>query len=359
MKINLQFDITTKKILSILSILFLIFIIYIAIINRSALINYFKNIFYKEDPKITVINELTTEEIRDISKSIVLLECLYDTNDDGQWDEDVYGSGTYIPIDIVNPNYDSKNRPTDQNDRYILTNAHLTQLKQKTKDGHEFNFCHVGGENGEKKTLMGSRFEYDSDSIKYSNDNDFALLYHADYNKPYTTKPDEQTLAKQRDKLLKIKPCDNTDLIGRKVYLFGYPGAAYEWETEDDIEKNNQERIDNWNQNKEEILEKCKKLEKNSFIWKVSECDGPYTYNEPRVKEQNLIVTEGIISGTTDDGLNFYTSAKIDSGNSGGLAVSKVNNEICIVGVPTWLSQGEYNNLAMIQSWEKIKELFR
>jgi len=109
----------------------------------------------------------------------------------------------------------------------------------------------------------------------------------------------------------------------------------------------------------ENILKNCKQYKKGSFEWGISECEGPYTYNEPRIKEQNLIVTEGIISGATDDGLNFYTSAKIDSGNSGGLAVSKINGEVCMVGVPTWVSQGQYNNLAMIQSWEKIKELFK
>ena len=359
MKINFQFEINTKKVIIILSTLFTIFIIYIVATNKNCIINYIKNIIPQERKNDNIINELTTEEIKDISKSIVLLECLYDTNDDGQWDQDIYGSGTYIPINIINPNYNSKNRPLDQNDRYILTNAHLTQLKQKTKDGYEFNFCNVGGENGEKNTLIGSRFEYDSDSVKYENNNDFALLYHADYNKPYTTKPDEQTITKQKDKVLKIKPCDNTDLVGKKVYLFGYPGAAYEWETEDEIEKNNQEKIDSWNENKEEIIKRCKKLEKNSFIWEINECDGPYIYNEPKIKEQNLIVTEGIISGTTEDGLNFYTSAKIDSGNSGGLAISKINNEICIVGIPTWLSQGEYDNLAMIQSWEKIKGLYK
>lgn len=358
MKINFQLEITLKKVIFILLALFIILIIYIVSINKNFLIDYFKNTFiYKEGDNVA--NELSTEDIRNISKSVVLLDCLYDTNGDGQWDEDIYGSGTYIPISIINSNFNSKGRPANQNDRYILTNAHMTQIKTKTKEGHEFNFCNVEGENGEKFTLMLNRFEYDSDSVKYDENNDFALLYHVDYNKPYTTKPDEETLARQRDKMLTIHPCGDIDLIGKKVYLFGYPGAAYEWETEAEILKNNQERIDNWNKNKNVIIEKCNKLEKNSFSWQISECDGPYTYSEPRIKEQNLIVTEGIISGATDDGLNYYTSAKIDSGNSGGLAVSKINGKICIVGIPTWVSQGQYNNLAMIQSWKKITELFK
>src|SRR3990172_8645015 len=78
------------------------------------------------------------------------------------------------------------------------------------------------------------------------------------------------------------------------------------------------------------------------------------TYKE----EHNLIITSGIISGVDGNG-NYYTDAKIDSGNSGGLAVSKIDNKICLAGIPTWVSQGNFENLGIIQPFEDIVKLFK
>lgn len=58
----------------------------------------------------------------------------------------------------------------------------------------------------------------------------------------------------------------------------------------------------------------------------------------------NLTITDGIISSFTDDG-EILTSAKIDSGNSGGLAVDKNG---CILGIPSAVLTGEYENLGVI-----------
>ena len=80
-----------------------------------------------------------------------------------------------------------------------------------------------------------------------------------------------------------------------------------------------------------------------------------------------LISTKGVISGNTgrkydDFGReileNYFTTAQIDSGNSGGLAVTKLTEDqstfkkgdICIIGIPTWTSIGEYVNVGLIQN---------
>lgn len=55
-------------------------------------------------------------------------------------------------------------------------------------------------------------------------------------------------------------------------------------------------------------------------------------------------VTEGIISGK--DGFYYTTSAKIDHGNSGGLAIDKNNN--CYFGIPTWAESGGFESLGRI-----------
>ena len=54
--------------------------------------------------------------------------------------------------------------------------------------------------------------------------------------------------------------------------------------------------------------------------------------------------TEGIISGK--DGGFYTTSAKIEHGNSGGLAIDKNND--CYFGIPTWNESGSFESLGRI-----------
>lgn len=87
-------------------------------------------------------------------------------------------------------------------------------------------------------------------------------------------------------------------------------------------------------------------------------------FGYPSFGGSTLTVTDGIISGVlqTKWGPRYKTSAKIDFGNSGGLAVD--NKHRCVIGIPTWtmfggelgqnLSTGE--SLGQIQSWEMIKK---
>jgi len=73
------------------------------------------------------------------------------------------------------------------------------------------------------------------------------------------------------------------------------------------------------------------------------------------------IVSNGIISGyvTTDlySGLpykNYFISAKIDSGNSGGIAFSKNENGLCNLGTPTWLTIGNYETQGIVQNIHNV-----
>lgn len=58
----------------------------------------------------------------------------------------------------------------------------------------------------------------------------------------------------------------------------------------------------------------------------------------------NLTITDGIVSSFTDNGL-ILTSAKVDSGNSGGLAV---NEDGCFIGIPSAVQTGNYQNLGVL-----------
>lgn len=121
---------------------------------------------------------------------------------------------------------------------------------------------------------------------------------------------------------LEIDSCSEDLMTGAKVYVFGYPLSG-------------------------RITETLKTTSGTIF---------------------QLIVTEGIISGLVDTTVvykgsyhnpppNYLTSAKIDSGNSGGLAVSKVHRQVCLVGVPTWISKGRFDNLGVVQSFRHVNAL--
>ena len=77
---------------------------------------------------------------------------------------------------------------------------------------------------------------------------------------------------------------------------------------------------------------------------------------------KNQIIADGIISGyetsSINDGLpysNYYISAKIDSGDSGGIALSKDKNGLCLLGIPTWITvTGNYANAGLVQNINNI-----
>ncbi len=66
----------------------------------------------------------------------------------------------------------------------------------------------------------------------------------------------------------------------------------------------------------------------------------------------SLTITDGIISSFPEEGL-IMTSAKLDAGNSGGIAVDRKG---CMIGVPTFVSIGEYDNLGVIISSNLVLE---
>lgn len=66
----------------------------------------------------------------------------------------------------------------------------------------------------------------------------------------------------------------------------------------------------------------------------------------------SLTVTDGIVSSLPGEGL-ILTSAKIDQGNSGGVAV---DSNGCMIGIPSAVSKGEYENMGVIISTNLISE---
>lgn len=63
-------------------------------------------------------------------------------------------------------------------------------------------------------------------------------------------------------------------------------------------------------------------------------------------------VTTGIISGydASYKSNNYLVSAKVDHGNSGGLALGKENGKVCLLGIPTWVVTGQVENAGIVQN---------
>ena len=87
-------------------------------------------------------------------------------------------------------------------------------------------------------------------------------------------------------------------------------------------------------------------------------------YQGEKFGEQTVrTITNGIISSYDSSETqpfgslpypDYFVSAKIDSGNSGGLALSRDSNGLCFLGIPTWLSLGVYETQGIVQNINNI-----
>jgi len=77
--------------------------------------------------------------------------------------------------------------------------------------------------------------------------------------------------------------------------------------------------------------------------------DQVYALGYPVSGGSTLTITEGIVSGFEGDFIK--TSAKIDAGNSGGLAIHQSG---CLLGIPTYVQTGPYETLGRILRFDRI-----
>jgi len=63
-------------------------------------------------------------------------------------------------------------------------------------------------------------------------------------------------------------------------------------------------------------------------------------------------VTTGIISGYASayQSNNYLVSARVDHGNSGGLALGKESGQVCLLGIPTWVVTGQVESAGVVQN---------
>ncbi len=79
--------------------------------------------------------------------------------------------------------------------------------------------------------------------------------------------------------------------------------------------------------------------------------------------QSSRITSNGIISGYDKSKMppigslpyvNYFVSSKIDSGNSGGIAFAKDEDGLCVLGVPTWLTVGNYETQGLVQNIHNV-----
>lgn len=79
--------------------------------------------------------------------------------------------------------------------------------------------------------------------------------------------------------------------------------------------------------------------------------------------QSSRITSDGIVSGYDESKtppvgnlsyVNYFVSNKIDSGSSGGIALAKDENGLCVLGVPTWLTVGNYETQGLVQNIHNV-----
>lgn len=252
-------------------------------------------------------DELTTEEIATISRSIAAVQCTTFKTLDNRGP--VFGSGTYLTV---------REPQTNSNINVLLTNSHVAEDPRVRNSEDDYGNCSVVF----NQTNRYHFFNFKDTTV--SNDNqDFTLLT---VDKDIDVGKETPPLSKNNGQ---VPFCKNI-VAGMKLYIFGYPGSADSYILSPEPREEDFKNIGEWSKN---FLEWQREMDE---------------YN----KSRNLILTEGIISGKNEKG--YFTTAKIDTGNSGGLAISKENNKVCLVGIPTWASVGEIDSLGIIQPIENI-----
>lgn len=283
-------------------------------------------------------DELTVTEIKTISNSIGSVVCPGITTN-GQYEGAVAGSGAYLSL-----------QTNKKKLNLVITNEHVAQFHAKRNEKVENGSVDSYMDEYRNENRCGVEFSLDGEILPYGsptqnrigfhyNENsvrkgeivDLALLSSdviEDVNKYLSA--DEKNKGITKESLIKAQEshlldtgqygfCKVKNPIGMKVYIFGYPSSSETGTT-----------------NVQSVL------------------SIPPT--------RHLTVTQGIISGKEQN--NFFTTALIDTGSSGGLAVIKYRNKPCILGIPTLGTIGDLTTMGIIQpftnvysagfDWEKI-----
>ena len=198
----------------------------------------------------------------------------------------------------------------DSSGSFAVTNLHVVSSPFVDKNGN--NYCDVFTYDT-NNSLTGIYKGYTGNGAQnttINNENDFAVLKLVPDNTDFNSLP----LSRLNWTINNIPNCPKSAIQASPVVVLGYPAFA------------------------QQIL----------------------NYGGINVPvDISKIISNGIISGydTSDPKLpfpNYYISAKMDSGNSGGIALSKDNGNLCFLGVPTWIETGNFETEGIVQNINNI-----
>lgn len=235
-------------------------------------------------------SDLTPKEIDEISKSIVDISCEHKLTFLERFGDKI--PETYFGSGTyVEINPKLLNFDNKSKVKTVITNAHIFEDLSSSSD------CKVIFHKYQKSEVSEYWFKYLSDASVLSDNIDVAALsFDVEKNNNTNEINSQASLKIEKGEYM---PCGKSDVqIGTKIFIFGYPSSG----------------------------------------------EGS--------KVRNLIVVEGIISGFEEN--NYFTTAQIDTGNSGGLTIAKINGDICIVGIPTWINIGEAQILGIVQPFDNV-----
>lgn len=182
---------------------------------------------------------------------------------------------------------------------YVITNRHVI-----TGDN-----CHIFIEDPKNVGVSAGRYKLDTDNIKsWNNKTDVAFLKIL-----YQSIESDTPLSSLSSKVSGLAFCSDKMPIGAPVAVVGYPAFA-------------------------------QKIEDGAAHPFQAITQGTISAYDNTVQYSPLLLPD----------VNYFISAKMDSGNSGGIAFSKDNNKLCILGIPTWISIGNYETQGMIQSMHNV-----
>lgn len=182
----------------------------------------------------------------------------------------------------------------------VLTNYHVIQNAVK---------CVVSmTDNSNKSTGM---FTLEGEVYTFNKDTDTAIIAMK------TSVTDKNNkLADYNYSIPKLRKCPTNIAVGSPMIIIGYPAYA-----------------------KRDNIMKIDGIGAVNVVYRTTTNGILSGYDTSKVKPVGNLPNP-----------NYFTSAKIDSGNSGGIALSKDGEGMCVLGLSTWLSMGNYENQGLIQN---------
>ncbi len=116
--------------------------------------------------------------------------------------------------------------------------------------------------------------------------------------------------------LSSLRKCPSKIPVGTPVSIIGYPSYT-----------------------KRDTTTNIKGMGDVSTVYRATTNGIISSYDNSTMKSTNGISNE-----------NYFVSAKIDIGNSGGAALGKDKDGMCLLGIPTWVTVGDYETQGLIQN---------